>query len=294
MKMRGTGIVSGYWLIDGKPFEFFNETVNQGQIKTIFTKDTPGLPVFDPGMHTITIQLTRPANQTFVIQTLRYFVLPYQNIIEILSPADGSIIKENEIPAFSWQKAVGVSYYQIVFSNHVLRLLQPDSNLVWLDCQERLNFTPDDTLWKSITRNEWTYWQVRALDSNKNILAESNIQEIKIIIADAAIGIQKITDMDGNHIVIGGIFTATKSSPLLIQGYISYPGEAKYLILQIYANQNLLDQLLFRDVKKDETRIFETSVPNFEKESQIVFQVLQSSSPSVVIGRKEIILKKAE
>ncbi len=76
MKMRGTGIVSGYWIVDNQPYQFFNETVFQGQIKTIPTMEIPGLPVFDPGMHTITVQLTRPADE-IVFQTLRYFVLPY-------------------------------------------------------------------------------------------------------------------------------------------------------------------------------------------------------------------------
>ena len=49
--------------------------------------------------------------------------------------------------------------------------------------------------------------------------------------------------------------------------------------------------MLFRDVKKDEKRSFETSVPNIEKESQIVFLVLKSSSPSVIIGYEELKLK---
>ena len=60
MKMKGTGIVSGYWIVDNQPYQFFNETAYQGQIKTILTSEVPGLPVFDPGMHTITVQLTRP------------------------------------------------------------------------------------------------------------------------------------------------------------------------------------------------------------------------------------------
>ena len=55
---------------------------------------------------------------------------------------------------------------------------------------------------------------------------------------------------------------------------------------------SLVDQLLFRDVKKDERKTFETSVPNPEKESRVVFQVLKSSSPSVLVGYAELTLKK--
>jgi hypothetical protein len=292
MKMRGTGIVTGYWIVDNQPDQFFNETVYQGQIRTILTQEIPGLPAFDPGMHTITMQLTRPATQAVVFPTLRYFVLPFENIVSISTPKDGAIIKENEIAKFSWEKALGGSYYQIVFANGLLPLLHTSADLKWLDCPERFNFTPDAETWNAIKRNQWTYWQVRAMDSSKNILAASNIQEIKVIIQGAEVGIQKITDMDGNNIAIGSAFTEAKTDQLMIYGQLTYPGDAEYLILQVYANDRKVDQLLFRDVRKDEKRPFETSIPNMDKESRIMFQVLKSSSPSVIIGYLELNLKK--
>ena len=292
MKMRGTGIVSGYWIVDNQPFEFINETVYQGQIKTILTREIPGLPVFDPGMHTITVQLTRPESETVVFPTLRYFVLPYENEIATLAPNDGAIIKEDELTAFSWENVLGGSYYQIAFANSLFPLLRNEASLHWLDCPDRFTFTPDAETWNAIQRNQWTYWKVRAMDSSKNVLAESSVIEMKVIIPGATIGVQNITDMDGNGIGLANGVTSTKADPLLVHGYLTYPGEAEYLVLQVYANEKMIDQLLFRDVKKEEKRFFETSVPNAEMESRIQFQVLKSSSPSVVIGILEIKLKK--
>jgi len=292
MKMRGTGIVSGYWIVDNQPFQFFNETVYQGQIKTIFTPQIPGLPVFDPGMHTVTIQLTRPEIEAAVFPTLRYFVLPYENIVTTLTPRDGAVIKEDEITKFTWEEALGGSYYQIAFANTLFPLFRDDANLNWLDCPGRLIFTPDVETWKAIERNKSSFWKVRALDSNKNVIAASGVQEMKIIIPGAQIGIKKITDLDGRGISIGNSFTATKAEQILIHGTLTYPGEAEYLILRVYANDSMIDQLLFRDVKKDEEMLFETSVANLEKESRVVFQVLKSSSPSVIIGHTELNLKK--
>lgn len=292
MKMKGTGIVTGYWIVDGQPYQFFNETVYQGQIRTIFTQDIPGLPVFDPGMHTITMQLTRPQGEAAIFPTLRYFVLPYENTIEIVSPKDGAVIKEDRVAKFSWQSALGGSYYQISFANSLFPLMRDDASLKWLDCPGILYYTPDWQVWNTIQRNQWSYWKVRALDSVKNIVAESSVQEMKVIIPGAEIGIQKITDMDGKGITLGSNFTAARNDQLIVHGLLTYPGDAEYLILRVYANDNLVDQLLFRDVKKDEQKMFETSVPNMEKESRVVFQVLKSSSPSVVIGYAELMLKK--
>jgi PKD repeat protein len=292
MKLRGTGIVSGYWIVDDKPYQFFNETVYQGQIKTIITPEIPGLPVFNPGMHTITVQLTRPQGEAVVFPTLRYFVLPYENVIETLSPRDGAVVKEDQVAKFSWQRALGGSYYQISFTSSLFPLLRDDAGLKWLDCPNGLDFTPQAQVWNIIQRNQWTYWKVRALDSAGNIVAESSVQELKIIIPGAEIGIQKITDMDGKSIALGSQFTAARNDQLLIHGQLTYPGDAEYLILRVYANNELVDQLLFRDVKKDERKMFETSVPNMEKESRVIFEVLKSSSPSVVIGYAELNLKR--
>jgi len=54
----------------------------------------------------------------------------------------------------------------------------------------------------------------------------------------------------------------------------------------------MVDQLLFRDVKKDEKRPFETSLPCAAGETRAVFLVLKSSSPSLIIGYAELRLRK--
>ena len=291
MKMRGTGIVSGYWIVDGQPYQFFNETVYQGQIKTILIPDVPGLPVFDPGMHTITMQLTRPQNEAAVFPTLRYFVLPYDNLIETISPINGAIIKEDEIAEFYWKEALGGSHYQVAFCNSLFPLLRDAPELKWKDCPDRLNFTPDAETWRGIKRNQWTYWKVRAMDSARDVVAESGVLEMKIIVPGAKVGIERVTDLGGAAIPTGPAFTASRSEQVLIHGSLSYPADAEFLILRVFANGDRVDQLLFRDVKKDEARRFETSVPNLDKETLVAFEVLKSSSPSLVVGYLEMKLK---
>jgi len=57
-------------------------------------------------------------------------------------------------------------------------------------------------------------------------------------------------------------------------------------------DDELTDQLLFRDVKKNEKHYFETSIPNKKKMSRIQFKVLKTSSPAVIIGIKGLILRR--
>jgi hypothetical protein len=292
MKLRGTGIVAGYWIVDGQPYQFFSETAYQGQIKLILTPEVPGLPVFDPGMHTVTVQLTRPAGEAVVFPVLRYFVLPYENEIAVIAPKDGAVIKEDEVATFAWESVLGGSYYQIAFANSVFPLLRNDADLKWRDCPERFRFTPDAEAWGAIKRNEWTYWKVRAVDSGRAVVGESAVLEMKIIVPGAEVSLRQITDLDGNPVAGGSGVTASRSERLLIQGDLTYPADAEFLVLRVYANDALVDQLLFRDVRKDEVRAFETSVPNDAAESRVVFEILKSSSPSLLVGYKELTLKR--
>ncbi len=290
LKMRGTGVVTGYWLYDGAVFGFINELSTQGAVKEITMDKTHPLPTIDPGVHTITFHLTNPETEA-VFPILRYYVLPYERGFTLLSPPDGFVAKDKEIPEFSWEQIKGgAAKYQIAFEKSLYNLMDNKSSVKWTDVKGSLNFTPDKIIWNGLKRNRWTYWKVRAFDSFNNVVGESGINEIKVVIAKAEITLNKITDLEGKKIHLGkdGIFSG--SDMILINGSVEYKGDSKFLILQVMVNDKMIDQLLFRDVKKNEIRTFETSVPG-KKKGKIVFRVLKSSSPSVVVGIKGILLK---
>ncbi len=292
MKMRGTGIIAGNWIVDSHPYEFFSEVAIQGELKEIYTKKVPGLPVLQPGMHTVTLRLTRPSQVPVTFPILKYYVLPYENIVEILTPADGFVAKDKEIPEFSWKEARGGSKYQIAFSNYLYPLLENDPSILWIDTRTELKYTPDSSIWDRIKRNRWTYWKVRALDSSGNVVAESDIIDIKVVIGTAKVTIEKVTDLEGNVISAHQSTVNSKQEDILVQGSLEYEGNARYLVLRVYADDDLVDQLLFRDIGRGDTRHFETSVPNKKSTSRVVFQVLNTSSPSVILGIHTLILKK--
>lgn len=293
MKMRGTGIVSGYWTVDGHPFEFFNEVVNQGELKEIYTRRIPGLPVLEPGLHRISLVLTKPSETPITFPVLKYFVLAHENTITTTAPSDGFYAKEDEIPTFSWKEARGGSKYQIAFSDYLYPLLTNNKYLKWIDAGAGLSFKPGVETWGRIEKNRWTYWKVRALDTHGNVLAESEINDIRVVIATAKITIDKVTDLHGNPVALNDADTvSTRTDDLMVQGSVQYMGDSKFLVLRVYVNDELTDQLLFRDVKKKEVRHFETSLPNKKRLSRVRFQVLKTSSPAVIIGIKGLILKK--
>lgn len=291
MKMRGTGVISGYWEVDGRPFEYFNETVSQGFLKEIKTRDIPGLPTLEPGVHQVTVRLTRPA-MDIRFPVLKYFVLPYEGIINPVTPVDGFVAKDSEIPQFSWEPGKGASRYQVAFSNHLYPIMENTPELKWITVGTELKFKPGKETWGKISRNRWSYWKVRALDTMGNVLAESDIQDIKVVIATANVTINRVTDLEGNEIRSGSDVVRVRDEDVLVHGSIEYKGDSKFLVLRVYTDKELTDQLLFREVGKGEVRHFETSIPHKGTETHVYFQVLKTSSPAVIVGIKNIIFKK--
>jgi len=290
LKMRGTGIITGQWLVDGVPYGLVSEFSSQGEVKEITTNRALPVPTIDPGLHTVSFRLTRPATEV-VFPTLRYYVLPYEKSLETFSPPNGFVAKENEIPEFSWGIPTGgAAKYQIAFSNSLFDLLNNRSTLVWNEVGGELVFTPGKVIWDGLKRNRWTYWRVRAFDSFNKVVGESGINELKIVIAEAEITLNKVTNLKGEEIPLGKDGLNAGQEMFLINGTIEYKDDSKFLILQVLLDENIINQLLFRDVKKGESRTFETSVPGRNK-GKIMFRVLKTSSPSVIVGIKGILLK---
>ena len=290
LKMRGTGIITGQWLVDGVVYGLVSEFSSQGEVKEITTAKSLPLPTIDPGVHTVSFRLTRPDVEV-IFPTLRYYVLPYEKGMETISPPSSFVAKEDEIPEFSWKTPMGgAAKYQIAFSNSLFDLLNNRSTLMWNDVGGDLSFTPGKVIWDKLKRNRWTYWRVRSFDSFNKVTGESGINEMKIVIAEAEITLNKVTNLEGEEISLGKNGLDAGREMLLISGTIEYKDDSKYLILQVLVNDNMTDQLLFRDVKKGEKRSFETSVPGRQK-GKIMFQVLKTSSPSVIVGIKGILLK---
>jgi hypothetical protein len=261
-------------------------------LKEVFTRQVPGIPTIDPGLHTITLRLTKPGDIDVQFPVLKYFVLPYELTVKAATPKDGFVAKENEIPEFSWEAVKGANKYQIAFCDYLYSIMNNTDNLKWHDAGPALTFTPGQQTWNNIERNRWTYWKIRALDTLGNVLAESDIMDIKVVIATAELSVDKVTDLEGRELQIVDGNIRTGSDDILVHGSIKYKGDSHFLVLRVYADNVLCDQLLFRDVKKGETRFFETSVPHKNKQTRVFFQVLKTSSPAVIVGITNLVLNK--
>lgn len=61
IRYAGTGLLQGYWEVDGAAWAFVNEHLVFGDVTTIASPALPGLPTTEPGLHRVRLVLTRPS-----------------------------------------------------------------------------------------------------------------------------------------------------------------------------------------------------------------------------------------
>ncbi len=286
LKMEGSGLITGIWLVDGIPFTQFSQLARQGEVSTIKTGLNPPLPTIDPGLHRLTVQLTRPGDIT--LPEISYFVEAGSAMLDILAPDNGATVKEDEPPRFKWSPVRGASWYELGFADSLFPFLYSPETITWQTVREGNECAVETALWASIPRNSTAFWQIRALDSNRQIISQSEPREIRLTLNPAQIIIAPLTDLSGKELSLSQVPLPRQ---VLITGQISFPGETKFLMLRVFADDRMVNQLLFRNVSPDKQIPFTSSAPA-RGHRRITLQVLKPSTPAVVIGVHHIELTR--
>ena len=73
IRTDGNGTLRATWLVDGRPLEAVALSLSFGSTVTLQTSADTRLPTFEPGPHTVTLQVQEPA-PPFPVPVIRYFV----------------------------------------------------------------------------------------------------------------------------------------------------------------------------------------------------------------------------
>ncbi|MFQ5559884.1 MAG: S8 family serine peptidase [Nitrospinota bacterium] len=117
IKHAGSGLLQGYWEVDGKVFRYVTLHVVFGKEVIIKSPKAPSLPTLDPGLHRVRLVLTSPqVNVSFPV-VLYYVTIREEEkklSIALISP-DDTMELEEPIGRFIWTKADPASLYHIQF-----------------------------------------------------------------------------------------------------------------------------------------------------------------------------------
>jgi len=116
IRFTGSGLLEGYWEVDGRILSHVKRHIVYGRSVTFETPDSLPLPTFDTGTHLIRFVLTSPGDipvpEAIYFVTAEEFTKTFT--ISLISPQNQSEIGY-EPPTFTWEKPEGVSVYLIEF-----------------------------------------------------------------------------------------------------------------------------------------------------------------------------------
>ena len=166
----GSGLLKGYWEVDGRMLSQVNRPLMSGQSVTLDTPDIPPLPTFEAGTHTVRFVITSPA-QGIPLPSLVYFVSADESVLRpmalmLKAPAEKSVLPYGTIK-FQWEEYFSALYLVQYFE-------KPDDKPVFSAYTLKTYYKLPDVVLKNIFQRERDYyWKVTGFDKQKRRTGES-------------------------------------------------------------------------------------------------------------------------
>ncbi len=168
----GTGLLKGYWEVDGRILQRVQKHVRFGKSLVLETPSVPPLPTYDEGTHRLRFIITSP-NLPIKFPTAYYDVVEQEKsartAVVLLSPADKLHIQLSGT-TFSWQKSKGVENYLISFFDQESREKKPVFTVYTKELEYQF---PARVSEKSFHAGTNYTWFVLGLNKNGKIISES-------------------------------------------------------------------------------------------------------------------------
>jgi len=169
----GSGLLQGYWEVDGRILSYVNQHIPYGKIFTLQIPETPPLPTFEPGAHIVRFVITRPEIQIPIPLGI-YFVTTdeIQRIfkIKLYSPENDAKLDFASV-IFEWEKLETPFIYIIQFFE------SEDSVPIFSAYTKNGSYTLSEVILNKIFQpNKKYFWKVIGFDSENKVIAESEIR----------------------------------------------------------------------------------------------------------------------
>ena len=168
----GSGLLKGYWEVDGRMLSQVNQTLMSGQSVTLTTPDIPPLPTFEAGTHTVRFVITSP-EQSIALPTMIYFVSTEESVMRptallLKSPATRSVLPYGTLQ-FQWQDFSSARYLVQFFE-------KPEGKPIFSAYTLKPFYSLPDAVFKGVFIPEKDYyWKVTGFDKQKRRTGESAV-----------------------------------------------------------------------------------------------------------------------
>ncbi|SMC80932.1 hypothetical protein SAMN02746065_1119 [Desulfocicer vacuolatum DSM 3385] len=173
IRHTGTGLLKGYWEVDGKIFSNVFKHIPNVDRTIITSPSMPSFPTFDPGTHVVRFIITSP-RENIDFPKVIYFVKPVAHTkrlpIKLVLPQDNSSLKFTS-GEFKWEEtnAIKSTTYLIEFRNMI-----KEKAIFSAYTTKKSYRVSDDLLEKYFKPNQNYLWSVIGFDSDDEIHGVSN------------------------------------------------------------------------------------------------------------------------
>jgi len=168
----GTGLLKGYWEVDGRILQRVQKHVRFGKSLILETPSVPPLPTYAEGTHRLRFIITSP-DLPIKFPTAYYDVMEQEKsartAIVLLSPADKLHIQLTGA-TFSWQESKGVENYLISFFDQASHEKKPVFTVYTKELEYQF---PARVAEKSFHTGTNYTWFILGLDKDGKIISES-------------------------------------------------------------------------------------------------------------------------
>ncbi|MHB8881050.1 MAG: hypothetical protein ACYC69_06000 [Thermodesulfovibrionales bacterium] len=174
MVITGSGLLQGYWEVDGRTLGRVNQPVNAGTVVRLTTPKAPALPTADPGTHILRFVVTNPQTRLQGPSAL-YFVVPKEvscsiKTIVLTGPADGAHLAYEPV-TFQWEKNSDTTIYLVAFYE------KPDSKPLFSAYTKTDSYTlPGQVIKTYFSAGKKYFWKVTGFDKDNHTICENRRQ----------------------------------------------------------------------------------------------------------------------
>jgi hypothetical protein len=169
IRFVGSGLLQGYWEVDGRILSYVNQHLVYGRQVTLESPDIPSLPTIDSGTHSVRFIITNPTLTVTPPEAI-YFVTAEEYAIKpirLISPKDKSEVDYSPV-TFRWEGRDQPTTYLVEFLEEV------GQKPIFSAYTKRTYYVLPLPVLKSAFSPAKTYfWRVKGFDENNKIVGES-------------------------------------------------------------------------------------------------------------------------
>jgi hypothetical protein len=175
---NGSGLLKGYWEVDGRLLSYVSQPLPASQQITLTTPDIPALPTFDTGTHTLRFVVTNPnPDQGIPLPTLVYFVTTDEAAAKQIGLTLKNPAEAAEVPyasqKYEWQTIRSVVY--------LIQFFETQGAKPVFSAYTKKGFyqLPQLVLKKIFQPGKTYYWRVIGFDKERRMVGESKTSSFR-------------------------------------------------------------------------------------------------------------------